>query len=154
MHQLYILRHGQAHMQAPSDELRELTELGVKQVFNSAQQHLSAIRFDHIFVSPYVRAQQSFSQVKAAQVAFSQTQTVPWITPDVNTSGAINELAALPGDDLNILLVCHQTFAGRLASQLCDGHEQGMHVDTGAIIHIQTEVFASQCGIFQNMLIG
>ncbi|MEY8262832.1 MAG: phosphohistidine phosphatase SixA [Bermanella sp.] len=154
MHQLYIMRHGQAHMQAPSDELRELTELGVKQVFNSARQHLSAIRFDHVFVSPYARAQQSFAQVKAAQVAFSHVQTVSWITPDVATSAAIDELAALPGDGLKILLVCHQTFAGRLASQLCEGHEQGMQVDTGAIINIQTEVFARQCGIFQNMLVG
>ena len=154
MHQLYILRHGQAHMQAPSDELRELTDLGVAQVFNCAQQHLSKIQFDHVFVSPYVRAQQSFAQVKAAQVNFSQMQSVSWITPDVGTAAAISEMAALPGDNLNILLVCHQTFAGRLASQLCDGHEQGMHVDTAAIVHIQTEVFASQCGIFQNILCG
>ncbi len=154
MHQLYILRHGQAHMRAPSDELRELTDLGVEQVFNCAQQHLSKIQFDHVFVSPYVRAQQSFAQVKAAQVAFSQVQTVTWVTPDVSAIPAINELAALQGDSLNILLVCHQTFAGRLASQLCDGHEQGMHVDTGTVVNIQTEVFASQCGIFQNMLCG
>ncbi len=151
MHQLYIMRHGQAHMKAPSDELRELTDLGAKQVFSSATQYLSPVQFDHVFVSPFVRAQQSFAQVQLANVVCKQQQTVSWITPDVSTAPAINELASLPGDSLNILLVCHQTFAGRLASQLCDGHEVGMHVDTGAIVKIQTEVFASQCGIFQGM---
>ncbi len=151
MHQLYIMRHGQAHMLAPSDELRELTELGAKQVFNSATQFLSPVKFDHVFVSPFVRAQQSFAQVQLASVDCGQVKTVSWITPDVSTQPAISELASLPGENLIILLICHQTFAGRLASQICDGHEVGMHVETGAIVKIQTEVFAGQCGIFQGM---
>ncbi len=151
MHQLYIMRHGQAHMRASSDELRELTATGIEQSFNAAQQYLSRRHFDHVFISPYLRAQQTFEQVKAAQVTFTHSATVPWVTPDVSTRQAVNELASLQGEALNVLIICHQTFAGRLASQLCDGHEQGMHVDTAAIVDIQTEVFAPQCGIFQKI---
>ncbi len=151
MHQLYIMRHGQAHMRAPSDELRELTATGIEQSFTAAQQYLSQLHFDHVFISPFLRAQQTFEQVKAAQVIFTHSATVSWVTPDVSTRQAVNELASLKGEALNVLIICHQTFAGRLASQLCDGHEQGMHVDTAAIVDIQTEVFAPQCGIFQKI---
>jgi phosphohistidine phosphatase len=151
MHQLFIMRHGQAHMQAPSDELRELTALGTEQAFNAAHKYLSHYHFDHIFVSPFLRAQQTFDQVKAAHVSFSHAGTVSWVTPDVSTQQAVKELASLEGEALSILIICHQTFAGRLASQLCDGHEQGMHVDTAAIVDIQTEVFAPHCGIFQKI---
>jgi len=154
MHHLYIMRHGMAQSNAPSDELRALTQSGAHQAFSSAQQFLASIEFDYIFVSPYLRAQQTFAQVQAALIKYSKMETVNWATPDVPTEPALNALMALPGKELNILVVCHQTFAGRLATRLCDGDEQGMHLDTASIVKIQTEIFASQCGIFQEMFNG
>lgn len=151
MHQLYIMRHGMAQSQAPKDELRPLTQSGAHQAFDSAQQYLANIKFDYVFVSPYLRAQQTFSQVEAASIQFSNVQTVDWATPDVPAQPAIDALMALPGKDLSVLVVCHQTFAGRLATLLCDGHERGMHLDTANIVKIEAEIFASQCGIFQEM---
>ena len=153
MHHLYIMRHGMAQSQAPSDELRPLTQSGAHQAFNSAKQYLAGIKFDYIFVSPYLRAQQTFAQVEAALVKYTDMKTVNWATPDVPTQPAIDALMALSGKELNILVVCHQTFAGRLATQLCDGNERGMHVDTANIVKIQAEIFASQCGIFQEMFV-
>ncbi len=151
MHQLYIMRHGEAQSQAPKDELRPLTQSGAHQAFESAQQYLAKIKFDYICVSPYQRAQQTFSQVEAAGVQFLEVKTVDWATPDVSTQPAIDALQALPGKDLKVLVVCHQTFAGRLVTQLCDGHERGMHLDTANIVKIEAEIFASQCGILQDM---
>ncbi len=145
------MRHGQAHAQASRDELRPLTELGAAQVYANALQHLNNINFDWIFVSPYLRAQQTFNQVKDAGLQFKQSKTVQWVTPDVPTTPALDELLSIKTDNLNILIICHQTFAGRLATHLCEGAQQGMHVDTAAIVKIETEVFASQCGILQHV---
>lgn len=145
MHKLFIMRHGQAESVAPSDEQRPLTEEGRRQVSVNAQ-HLISTPFTHVFVSPYLRAQQTWEILKEAGVNYSHCQTVDWITPDVPTQPALDTLLDIEGDHLAILLVCHQTFAGRLATHICDGSSRGRHIETAAIVSIETEVFASQCG--------
>lgn len=151
MHTLYVMRHGQAESSAPSDELRNLTPFGVEQVNLNARQNLSHKVFDYVFVSPYLRAQQTWDTIKQHQVTFKQCHTVDWITPDVPTQPTLDNLVALEGESLSVLLVCHQTFAGRLSTHLCGGPSHGIHVDTAAIVHIETEVFASQCGTLINI---
>lgn len=153
MHKLWIMRHGQAMATAATDELRALTPFGEQQVLSSATKNLANIHFSHVFVSPFLRAQQTWQIVKPL-VSFSQYQTVDWITPDVHTAGALDALLNLHGDELRILLVCHQTFAGRLSTHLCDGSTYGKHVDTAAIELIETEVFASQCGSLQGSFLA
>ena len=146
MHSLHIIRHGQAQSRAASDEQRELTPFGSEQVFKNASQHLSNKTYDHVFVSPYLRAQQTWEIIQKHNVKFKQCQTVDWVTPDVPTQPTLDQLIALDGDSLSILIVCHQTFAGRLATHLCGGPAHGIHVETAEILHIETEVFAGQCG--------
>lgn len=149
MHKLWIMRHGQAQSMAPTDQQRSLTDIGRQQAKINFQ-HLSQQTFTHVFVSPYLRAQQTFDELKSQGLIYNNYKTVDWVTPDVDTQPALDELLALKGDDLNVLIVCHQTFAGRLATHLCDGHTRGRHVDTAAIVAIETEVFASQCGTLIN----
>lgn len=151
MHKLWIMRHGQAESMAPSDELRPLTDEGRRQVMVNAQ-FLHDQAFTHVFVSPYLRAQQTWQVLQQNGVNTQREFTVEWITPDVHTQPALDALFDLEGENLNILLVCHQTFAGRLATHLCDGVTRGRHVDTAAIVSIHTEVFAGQCGMLQNIL--
>lgn len=151
MHKLWIMRHGQAESMAASDELRALTQTGRAQVKANAQ-HLIDQAFTHVFVSPFLRAQQSWDVLRNQGVQFQTCETVDWITPDVSTQPALDALLALTGESLNILLVCHQTFAGRLATHLCDGSVRGRHIDTAAIVSIHAEVFASQCGMLQGTL--
>ena len=151
MHTLYVMRHGQAETSAPSDELRNLTPFGVEQVSLNAKQNLSNKVFDYVFVSPYLRAQQTWDITQHHQVAFKQCHTVDWVTPDVATGPTLENLMALEGDALSILIVCHQTFAGRFVTHLCGGPAHGIHVDTAAIVHIETEVFAPQCGMLINI---
>ncbi|NVK39357.1 MAG: phosphohistidine phosphatase SixA [Gammaproteobacteria bacterium] len=151
MHKLWIMRHGQAQSMVHSDELRPLTEEGQRQVLTNAQ-FLQDQAFTHVFVSPYLRAQQTWQLLKQNGVSAARESTVQWITPDVPTQPALDTLLDIEGENLNILLVCHQTFAGRLTTHLCDGNTRGRHVDTAAIVSIQTEVFASQCGMLQNIL--
>lgn len=151
MHSLYVMRHGQAEASAPSDELRPLTPHGVKEVSSNSQSFLSNKTFDYVFVSPYLRAQQTWKTVLKHNVQFTVCENVQWVTPDVDTQPILDHLLALDGDNLSILLVCHQTFAGRLATHLCGGPKHGIHVDTAAILHIETEVFAGQCGKLINI---
>lgn len=152
MHSLYVMRHGQAESMAPTDAQRALTDRGKRDAFACASTHLKDLHFHYVFVSPYLRAQQTFEQVKLAGIQFDQMDTVDWITPDVSTQPALDELIALPGDNLNVLLVCHQTFAGRLVTKLTEGHEYGLHLNTASIACIKTPVFASQCADFIGVL--
>ena len=150
MHKLWIMRHGQAQSMAPSDEQRPLTEVGVSQV-QINYQFLQDQTLTHVFVSPFLRAQQTFETLKSQGLQYQSLQTVDWVTPDVATQPAIDHLLALEGENLNVLIVCHQTFAGRLATHLCDGDTSGRHVDTAAIVALETEVFASQCATLCNI---
>ena len=151
MHKLWIMRHGQAQSMASTDELRPLTDQGRQQVSINAQL-ISNEHFTHVFVSPYLRAQQTWEVLQSQGVRTQRCITVDWITPDVPSAPALDELLSLDGDQLNILLVCHQTFAGRLATTLCDGSTRGRHVETAAIVSIQAEVFAGQCGMLKGIL--
>lgn len=150
MHKLWIMRHGQAESLAPSDELRPLTQRGREQVAINAC-FLKGEAFSHVFVSPYLRAQQTFEALTEQGIQYEQIQTVDWVTPDVDTQPALDNLMALKGGSLNILIVCHQTFAGRLATHICDGSTRGRHVDTAAIVSIEAEVFAAQCATLLNI---
>lgn len=150
MHKLWIMRHGQAQSMAKSDELRPLTDEGRRQVAINSQAILNET-FTHVFVSPYLRAQQTWQIVLSQGVRALNCDTVDWITPDVPTQPALDALLAIQGESLNILLVCHQTFAGRLTTHLCDGSTHGRHIETAAIVSIETEVFASQCGMLQGI---
>jgi phosphohistidine phosphatase len=154
MHTLYVMRHGEAESSAPSDKQRALTPYGIQQVTLSAEKNLKDKVFDYVFVSPYLRAQQTWDIIKRANVECKQLYTVDWITPDVPTQPALDQLfnltekrsAILKHSPLSILLVCHQTFAGRFVTHLCGGPKYGIHVDTAAIINTKTEVFSAQCG--------
>lgn len=151
MHKLWIMRHGQAHSVAPSDELRPLTDEGCRQVSVNSKALADEV-FTHVFVSPYLRAKQTWEILVKQGVRFQKCQTVNWITPDVSTQPALDQLLSLKGDSLNVLLVCHQTFAGRLTTHLCDGNTRGRHIETAAIVSINAEVFAGQCGMLQGIL--
>lgn len=146
MHTLHVIRHGEAEARASSDEKRPLTPYGSDQVSRNASQNLTNNHYDYVFVSPYLRAQQTWSIIQTHNVTFKQCHTVDWVTPDVPTQPVLDRLVLLEGDSLNILIVCHQTFVGRLATHLCGGPTHGIHVDTAAILHMETEVFAAKCG--------
>lgn len=80
---LWILRHGEAQPHAPRDADRELTPLGCEQVLRSAEQ-LRSKPLNSIWVSPYVRAQQTAALVREALGFTSDLITVPWLTQIAN----------------------------------------------------------------------
>ncbi|WP_245931921.1 phosphohistidine phosphatase SixA [Marinomonas aquiplantarum] len=117
---LYVLRHGNA---APychgGDELRELTDLGVAEVKSAAQSFMAKSEvFDRVFVSPYVRAQQT-AKIFLAQLDVSVSfDTTAKITPSGQLSDVVDWLQQQDGE--SILLVTHQPFAQQLVEYLSD----------------------------------
>ncbi|EAT11802.1 phosphohistidine phosphatase SixA [Bermanella marisrubri] len=143
---LFILRHGQAANVAPSDAERPLTVHGEAQALQLAKQW-QGFHFDYVFVSPYTRAQQTW-QALSSQLTTDHIETVTWCTPDISTKKAIDTLVTLP-NPCKALIVCHQTFAGRLVTQLTEGNEHGMHLNTANAVELEAEVFAKQCAHYK-----
>lgn len=119
---LWVLRHGEAHNQAPTDAERELTVAGRAEVLHSAS-HLQGVALDAIYASPYVRAQQTARLVHDALGHPEPIRTVPWLTPDQSPNAVITQLQAMKLE--NVLLVSHQPLVSALLGVL-DNHEHPM----------------------------
>ena len=142
---LYVMRHGQAEPIAPTDEQRVLTSRGRNEVGQMAEHHLQAIKFDCVYVSPYLRAQQSWQVIQSQGVQYKDQITSDWITPESSTSRAIDRLTTATANMENVLLVCHQPFVGKFTTQLCEGHDHGLHIATAGLVVMDMEVVAKQC---------
>ncbi|WP_226506592.1 phosphohistidine phosphatase SixA [Pseudomonas sp. MWU16-30317] len=130
---LWVLRHGEAHHQAPTDAERELTEAGRAEVLRSAA-HLQGLALDAIYASPYVRAQQTAKLVRDALGHGEPIRTVAWLTPDQSPSAVITQLEAIKLE--NILLVSHQPLVSTLLG-LLDNHEH--HMGTASLAELDGE---------------
>lgn len=118
---VWVLRHGEAEPHARSDDQRNLTEHGRKQVLRSAA-HLIGQPLDAIVASPYVRAQQTAALVHQALGFGEEVVTVSWLTPDSDPERVVRELEGL--GLANILLVSHQPLVGQLVGLLGSGSRQ------------------------------
>jgi len=134
---LWILRHGEAEAHARSDDQRNLTEHGRKQVLRSAA-HLIGQPLDAIVASPYVRAQQTAALVHEALGFGHPVETVPWLTPDSDPDQAIARLDALGLE--RVLLVSHQPLVSTLLGLLVHGNRQsGDPMGTASLAQLRGE---------------
>lgn len=113
---LFILRHGEASYEAPSDDERELTPAGIAQTADILIQQKEFIPNDTVvFSSPLIRAQQT-----AAIVGELYDLKTPSIWDDLRPEGNLDvlfkKLQLL--DIKNILLVSHQPLVGRMINSL------------------------------------
>ncbi|WP_417527024.1 phosphohistidine phosphatase SixA [Marinomonas shanghaiensis] len=147
---LYVLRHGNAQPYGYAhDESRELTELGVAEVKTVAQAFREkGERFDAVFVSPYVRAQQTAKVFLAALDGVVEIKSCPLITPDgrkIDTAQWLNDQPYR-----SILLVTHQPFAHQFVDYLVDQPlPMNFAMTTGALASIEGEFFAAACCQFR-----
>jgi phosphohistidine phosphatase len=118
---LWLLRHGEAEVQARTDALRELTHHGRKQVVRSAAQ-LVGRPLSAILASPYVRTQQSAQLLRETLGIAEEIITVPWLTPDGDLAQVLHYLDTHSEQEL--VLVTHQPLVGQLAGMLMHGHRQ------------------------------
>jgi phosphohistidine phosphatase len=134
---VWVLRHGEAHPQAATDEVRELTEGGRAQVVQSAR-HLHEVSLDAILASPYVRTQQTAALVREALGRVDPVTTVQWLTPDQDPQDVATQLEKLGLE--NVLLVSHQPLVGTLISVLESGRARHDHpMGTASLAELEGE---------------
>lgn len=142
---LLILRHGKAQATAERDADRQLTEQGQVQVRAqaSAHRHLFA-DVQRVFVSPYLRAQQTFQVLDQALAGQSlpAPETVDWLTPEADVAAVCEQLQAVA--DQSVLLVSHQPLVSELVAYLSgDGL---LSMGTASLAHLELEVPARNLG--------
>ncbi len=145
--ELFLLRHGHAESEAPTDRERPLSIIGreeVEQVIRARHQALANVK--QLYVSPYLRAQQT-AKIVASHFPTLSLETIDLLIPGGRTETLIDFLSerfqvAAPGA---ILLVTHQPLVGTLLDELC-GCEPGRHrMSTASLAALDVDVMAADC---------
>jgi phosphohistidine phosphatase len=122
---LVLVRHGEASFDAPSDRLRELTDVGRennKRVAGSMHTPCSSVNV--FWTSDLLRAQQSgeaFTDIVAVK-----PEQQRFLSPESDPKRVIAALEKLNPED-EVLIVAHQPLLGSLVSHLCHGHGYEPH---------------------------
>ena len=164
---LFVLRHGDASFDAPSDDLRELSVRGhneVKLVYNEILDSLEGLT--SIFVSPYRRAQQTADiMCDALDVSFQKQHRLvrsdmALLTPEADRNKLIQFLFDYVQNSVaeqrhKILLVSHQPLVSCLLTALCDPvsqrnpnsfAESKYSMGTANLAYVKLNVMAAGCG--------
>lgn len=145
---IWIMRHGEASFNAPSDPARSLTDNGIKNVISQGKwlgEYLNnkQIKLDKILVSPYLRAKQTLENLITGMQAVNFSQNVAnlieeWeeITPDGNPYIIEDYLRFLREEGAkNILLISHLPLVFDL-SQLLTNNQSNVQFPTSTIAEI------------------
>lgn len=140
---IYIMRHGEAEMMATSDKARQLTEQGKKQAYSQGTWLKStALFFDKVLVSPYVRAKQTFEQVNQIFDNALDHKSEIWdaITPYGNAEVVSDYLATLDEEGVqNVLIISHLPLVGEIVAEFCGKNTVSFYPATVAEIDWDTE---------------
>ena len=116
---LYIMRHGEAGWDAPTDAQRSLTAAGsaaVKAMLAAHREQLNGVKA--IVSSPYLRARQT-AALAADLLQVPTLDTDAAFAPESPVVEALTQLEQLPWQGL--LLVAHQPLLGNLVATLTCG---------------------------------
>jgi phosphohistidine phosphatase len=150
---IFIMRHGQASLKASLDAQRPLTKQGVNEVCSMAKWiKKSTIRFDHVFVSPYKRAQQTAKSLLLAADLPNNISTLDFITPNDNAKKFHDYIDGFfaENDESTILVVSHMPLVSYLVSELTAGQASPVF-QTAAIAEINYDT-NTQRGIFKDLV--
>ena len=155
---LLLMRHGSATFDAPTDDLRELSDYGREQVQQQMVKSLqSAVPWDsvnQILTSPYARAKQTVDVIMSADLPINADTLVldnsVQLIPD-SSCASVQEL--LVEQTQNILLVSHQPLISRLVGYFCDADEHASHpMMPASLAWLTGDVFAKGCMQLNAML--
>jgi len=135
------MRHGQANPMGSIDSERKLTEQGFSEVKVMAKWINEAnLSLENIFVSPYVRAQQTANTVLNGLNASPLLTTLDFITPSGNAKDVHNYIDGMSGmDEQSLLIVSHMPLVSYLVAELTLGHHSPIF-QTAAIAQIDYDV--------------
>lgn len=119
--QIFIMRHGQADMLAPTDALRPLTAKGIDEASIMGRWLLDNFApVDIIFTSPYLRAQQTADKVLEVLSSNAVKETLHFITPQDNAKNVHDYIDAVCIDKKyqKVLFVSHMPLVSYLVAEL------------------------------------
>jgi phosphohistidine phosphatase len=120
---IVIMRHGEAEPFVTSDEQRNLTDNGRSQAIAAGRcLKQLAIEFDQVWVSPYVRTQQTADGVLESFVGANR-QTVDVLVPDSNPQIIMDRIESSLCQRL--LIISHQPLVSSLVAVLESGRRAG-----------------------------
>ena len=123
---VFIMRHGESEVMAKSDSARRLTEYGKRQSYLQGEWlvhylRTSQIQLSKVLVSPYVRAQETFSEVNRAftQALTELEETWDGITPYGNSPMVADYLNVLhEAGESAVLIISHLPLVGDIVAEL------------------------------------
>ena len=146
---ILIMRHGEAQAFAESDSQRQLTPNGQSQAIRAGQcLNPLLLSFNEVWVSPYIRAQQTANAVlEAAGLMAIPRRTVASITPDNSVYEVANLLEK--SNVGNLLLVSHQPLVSTLVGLLVHANTNaGPPMAPASMVLLETDCLMSgNCNI-------
>lgn len=148
---LFVLRHGHAEAEAPTDKQRPLSLEGnheVKTIVARCAGELEKVEL--VFVSPYLRAQETFQAAREVLPTLYK-EDLNLIVPGGDAQRAIDFLAERQAsDDLSaVLLITHQPFAGTFVDKLCDLEAGAYRIGTAGLAAIDADPVAAGLGVLR-----
>jgi phosphohistidine phosphatase len=139
-----IMRHAEAQILASSDAQRALTDNGHQQACLAGQCINSlTLNFDQVWVSPYIRAQQTADGV-VASLRGVEKKTLDFLVPEIFPSLVVDKLA--DSDFENLLIVSHQPLVSALVGLLEHADDRkGPPMSPASMVLLSTETVLAGC---------
>ena len=135
--QVFIMRHGDAALDAASDSVRPLTHCGCNESRQMANWlNGQAVNIERVLVSPYLRAEQTLSTVREGLTLPVGQDILPELTPGGDPALVASYLQVLAKEGVaSVLVISHLPLVGYLVSELCPQESPPMFA-TSAIASI------------------
>ncbi|KNC90542.1 phosphohistidine phosphatase SixA [Trabulsiella odontotermitis] len=145
--QVFIMRHGDAALEAASDSVRPLTVCGCDESrLMATWLKGQKVDVERVLVSPFLRAEQTLDIVRESLNLPKEVDVLPELTPcgDVGLVSAYLQTLANEGV-ASALVVSHLPLVGYLVAELCPGETPPMFT-TSAIANVTLD--ADGRGVF------
>ncbi|EBS4627449.1 phosphohistidine phosphatase SixA [Salmonella enterica subsp. enterica serovar Weltevreden] len=139
--QVFIMRHGDAALDAASDSVRPLTPCGCDESRLMANWLKGQkVDIERVLVSPFLRAEQTLDVVGDCMNLPAQVDVLPELTPCGDVGLVSAYLQALVNEEIgSVLVISHLPLVGYLVSELCPGETPPMFT-TSAIANVTLDV--------------
>ncbi|WP_428943643.1 phosphohistidine phosphatase SixA [Pantoea sp. FN060301] len=119
--QVFIMRHGDAALDAASDSVRPLTHCGCDESRQMADWlNGQTVEIERVLVSPYLRAEQTLITVREGLNLPEQQEVLPELTPGGDPALVAAYLQVLATEGVKaVLVISHLPLVGYLVSELC-----------------------------------
>ncbi len=118
--QVFIMRHGDASLDAASDAVRPLTHCGSEESRQMATWlEGQSVNIELVLVSPYLRARQTLGVVSEV-LPLSAEEVLPELAPGGDSALVAGYLHALASEGVgSVLVISHLPLVGYLVTELC-----------------------------------